>query len=63
MTITIWIKPDDLDRFAELVKKIENEYVLNSEIRDRFIVWADRPADEWIQAQIKYSTYSRLKDA
>lgn len=63
MTVTVWVKPDDLEGFAALVKKIESVYVLNSEITDIPLCWTDQLTQDWIQAQINYSTYIILKDA
>ena len=63
MTITIWIAPADLYRFNELIKRLESTIVLNSEINDSYLEWDDQPQTGWIQAQISYSSYLRLKEA
>jgi hypothetical protein len=63
MTITIWVKPTDLEALANLIKKIETQFVLDSEIRDSYLEWDDQPQTRWIQAQIAYSTYLKLKEA
>ena len=38
-------------------------FVLDSEIHNAWIEWDVRPQTDWIQVQINYSTYLRLKEA
>lgn len=63
MTITIWINPVDLERFANLVNRLNTVVVLESEIQDLYLEWQDQPHSNWLQTQIDYSTYIRLNDA
>jgi hypothetical protein len=62
--ITIWVKEEeDLNRLYDLIKRMESVFVLDSEIHNAWIEWDSRPQTDWIQVQINYSTYLRLKEA
>lgn len=61
--ITIWVYKNDLDSLYKLVTRLETSVVLDSEIREAYIKWGDQSFPGWIQAQISYSSYLRLKEA
>lgn len=63
MTITIWVSRTDVEALYKLVTRLESLVVLDSEIRDAGIAWDDQPYPNWVQVQISYSSYLRLKEA
>jgi hypothetical protein len=61
--ITIWVKEEDLNRLYDLIKRFDSVFVLDSEINNAWIECEVRHQTDWIQVQINYSTYLRLKEA